>query len=298
MHRRKDIPKEGTYTIVEEIVKGGVLVDEEGDYHVFWDKSHSYFQDIYGVLRQHERVIEKYQGILISVGDRVLEIEGEIPQVARFASRLSIISAGFRDNAFQTPQTRRKLLGELGALKDEIGQVRDELKKQGKDKIMIALSTTKPKVAGEKTQEAAGDFLGRAADAADKLRGVVKRKERVEEKRVEWEGKIEDSFGVLSTYLLKLEEGQSLTRRGFRRSIIQQISESPDSILADLQSITGQPYKRRIAHAAIRNLRQIPEAVRRGDLLCTKKILIEAIAKLKAVADEKAVRERAAKNVS
>lgn len=295
MHRRKDIPKEGTYTIVEEIIKDGVLVDELGDYHVLWDKSHSYFQDIHGVLRQHERVIEKYQGILISVGDRVLEIEGEIPQVARFASRLSMISAGFRSDSFQTPQTRRKLLGELGALKDEIGQVRNELKKQGKDKIVIALSTTKPKVAGEKTQEAAGDFLARASDAADKLEGVLKRKEKVEQKRAEWEGKIGNSLGVLAAYLLKLEEGKSLTH-GFSRSIIQQINESPKNILADLQSITGQPYKRRMEHSAIRNLSQIPEAVRRGDLLRTKKILEEAISKLNAVVEEKAVRERAAKS--
>ncbi len=297
MHRRKDIPKEGTYTIVEEVVKDGILIDEDGDYHVFWDKSHNYFQDIHGVLRQHERVIEKYQGILISVGDRVLEIEGEIPQVAHFASRLSMISAGFRSDSFQTPQTRRKLLGELGVLKDEIGQVRDELKKQGKDKITIALSTTKPKVAGEKTQEAVGDFLGRASDAADKLEGVFKRKEKVEQKRAEWEGKIGNSLGVLAAYLLELEEGKSFTY-GFSRSIIQQISESPKSILADLQSITGQPYKRRMEHSALRNLSQIPEAVRRGDLLRTKKVLEEAISKLKVVIDEKTERERAEKTIS
>ncbi|MDP3998256.1 MAG: hypothetical protein Q8P89_01400 [bacterium] len=293
LHRRKDIPKE--YTVAEEIVKNTVLVDEEGDYHVLWDKSHYYFHDLQAVLYNHDRVIENYQGILITIGERVLEIEGEIPQAARLANRLSMISAGFRDAGSQTPETRQKLWGELGELRDEIGQVRNELKRQGKDKIIIASSTTQPEVAGKKTREAAGDFLDRAVDAAAKLEGALERKEKVVQKREEWERKIVRSYSILGVYLSELETRKVLTLR-FLQSMSLQIASGQKNISVDLQGIPGQPYKQRMETPEIKNLGQIPEAVQKGDFLLTKRILREAIKMLKPVVDEKAARERAAKN--
>lgn len=294
LHRREPIPRDGEYTVVEEIVKDGVVIDERGNYHVFWGRSHYYFQDLQAVLYNHDRVIEKLQGTLITIQNdtqRILEIEGEIPQVTRFAGRLSLISAGLRNVSLQTPQSHRRLLGELGQLQDEIGQVRDEFKKRGKEKITVALSGVEPAVAGQKTQEAAKDFLERATEAANKLEGAVKREERILQKRDKWEGVIEDSFRILGKYLLGLEERGQPTPR-WLQSMTLQIALSQKNIFSDLQAIAGQPYKRRMEQPEIKRLSELPDAVAQGDFLMTRRILREAILMLERVVKEKAERER------
>lgn len=293
--REKPIPKEGEYKVVEEIIPGVVLIDEQGSYHVFWGGSHYYVQDgIQGVLNNHDRVIENLQGTMIAIKNETvefLEIAGEIPQAMRFSARLSMISAGLRNTSLQTPQTRRQLLGELGQLRDEIGQVRNELKRRGKDEITIALSVSEPKVAGEKAREAAKDFLERATEAATKLEGAIKREERILQKRNKWEGVIEDSFRILGNYLLGLEERGKPTPR-WLQSMTLQIALSRKNILSDLQAISGQPYKRRMEQPEIKRLGQLPDAVAQGDFLMTKRILREAILMLERVVKEKAERER------
>ncbi|MBI2196685.1 hypothetical protein HYU45_03700 [Candidatus Daviesbacteria bacterium] len=300
LHRREDIPKEGEYTVVEEIVKDGILVDERGYYHVFWGKSHYYFQDFQAVLYNHDRVIENLQGTLITVQNdvhRVLEIEGEIPQVIRFAHRLSFISAGLRNVSLHSPQTRRQLLGELSQLKDEIGQVRNELKKQGRDKILAALASAKPEAARQQVQQSARDFLERASDAAAKLEGAVQREEILLRKRNRWEERIEDSFRILGNYLWQLEERKHPTPR-WLNSLSLQTAAGPKNILADLQGIPGQPYKGRMEQPEIRRLAEIPDVIARNDFLSAKRILNEAILMLSRVVKEKAERERAAENTS
>lgn len=303
LHRREPIPRDGEYTVVEEIVKDGVLIDEKGYYHVFWGKSHGYFQDIQDVLYQHDRVIEKLQGTMVRIGDNLgqfLKIEGEVAQAARFAERLSLISAGLRNASLLTTEARESILGQLGQLSDEIGQVRNELKRKGLLAVEIALSTTKPEKAGRKTQEAAGIFLQRASDAAAKLEGAIKREEMIVRKRDEWEQTIVDSFDVLGIYYIELQkrsEAKSL-RRDWLGTMISQISSGRNNIFDALQGIKGEPYKRRMEQPEIKKLGQIPAAVEAGNLLLTKRILEEAFLILERVVKEKAERERAAKTTS
>lgn len=300
LHRRESIPRLGEYTVVEEIIKDGVLVDDKGNYHVFWGKSHGYFQDIQDVLYQHDRVIEKLQGTMVVIGSglgRFLEIEGEVGQAARFAQRLSLISAGLRNVSFLTTEAREIILGQLGQLQDEIGQVRNELKRKGLLAVEIALSTTKPEKAGLKTQEAAETFLQRASDAAAKLEGTIKREEMIIRKRDEWEKTIVDVFNILGTYYIELQrrsEAKTL-KRSWLGTMVSQISSGDDNIFDALQGIKGQPYKRRMEQPEIKKLGQIPAAVEAGNLLLTKRILEEAFLILERVAKEKAERERAAK---
>lgn len=301
LHRHEPIPKEGEYKVVEEIIPGVVLIDEQGSYHVFWGGSHYYVQDgIQGVLNNHDRVIENLQGTMIAIKNETvefLEIAGEIPQAMRFSARLSMISAGLRNTSLQTPQTRRQLLGELGQLRDEIGQVRNELKRRGKDEITIALSVSEPKVAGEKAREAAKDFLERASEAAAKLEGALKREERIIRKRDGWEKIIEDSFKILVIYLYQLQKREK-PKQKWLNAMVTQITASENNLLQKLQGITGQPYKNRMLQREIERLAELPGVVEKGDFLLTKRILKEAILKLKRVIDEKDERERAEKTIS
>lgn len=304
LHRRKPIPEENAYRVVEEIVPGTVLIDENGDYHVFWDKSHCYFQDIQDVLCQHDRVIEKLRGTMIELGDdlgRFLEIEGEVAQAARLTQRLFLLSAGLDNASFLTPRARENVLGQLGQLKDEVGGVRDKLKKKGLLAISIALSTSEPKKAGRKTQEAAGIFLQRASDATTKLEGAIKREERIIQKRDEWEKTIVDSYNILAIYCDKLKKkikDKTLTPR-WLGTIVSQVATGENNIFDTLQSITGQPYKNRVEQPEIKKLKSsLPETVGQNNFSGAIKILEKAIIVLERVVKEKAKRERAEKSTS
>lgn len=290
--RRKEVPQ---FTLIERICHGVEVVQMgtgERKYHVVWEKddtpTHTFFSHLQAVLNQHERVIESNLGTQIPLAaKKLLHIPGETQRMAELSYRLSTLGARYLVPL--KAQSTLTLKREIDEVSGDLGQVRNKYSKDAKLHLKSALLAPEESHQVDEVLKANLAILDRNKKCLGIVQGTLGRFRTVSQKREEWEAEIEKNFYHLAQRLEELQSGPSERQK---KQMINEILGKRAGILARLNGISDPDYYQRIHSRSVQNLARFGEFLGEGNEKRAKRILRQAILKLKRVISDRQERKK------
>lgn len=274
-------PRVNAYTIVQLVGEAGnIHIDQKGFYHVYWHREHpdgqivlihhggeDGFKTLSAVKHQHERVILRYTGMMISVPPDQLP---EVPQ-EELQTGLPIVGGDFPTlvrqlRELRLPGEQQKIREWVGVLQDvsqdlptirnhgQLTQIREKLDKLLQEKALTRSTNRYKQAAAQSLQRGVGGDRGNLLSGAGEAQlqllrraeqtvaitlGTMKRYNDVERLQIFWNelvNKVLASLAHLSTVL------NPTYRADFRDRALTTTLEGNSSVFAMLDSLTGEPY--------------------------------------------------------
>lgn len=259
--------------------------------------------DVWAVLRQNTRVIDKFLGVPISKSEvdegvqdpnlgaslpDLLLIAGENEQARGLAQQAERIIAYSNHGAVTSERMKR----ELADIARRIENVRNPYKVEAKNRIASAISAEdKPNIQKE-TLAASDALLRRAQEGTSITRSLFDRGIAL----LEWVKLQEIAIlrlkSVLGQALTDISSGKINSQRWeyFTRDL-----SGDHSLLGDIENIRGRPYSELAKRRELVRLRGAREAVVSGNTERVRGIFEQAYIPLLQVSEEKHAREKSGK---
>lgn len=282
MGQQVEWPKVAPYTVIQLVGEAGnIHVDQKGHYHNFWHRElpngdivliHHGGPDGFGTLsaakHQHERVILRYTGMMISIPQ---EQQGEIPQEEQ-TDGTPIVGGDFPTLALQLsklrlPGEQQTLTEWIGVLQNvsqelpavvnngQLSRIRERLQELLSEKSLVR-STNRYKQAAVRSLTATGtrgglllgvneaqmQLLRRAEQTVGITLGTMKRYNDLERLQTSWNGIVDKLPGMAAQVLKAIQTPGLVPDDRVERVININLFHEKLSLEGQLDQLKGEPY--------------------------------------------------------